>query len=200
MNASRLTLLAVVPAALLTLTSGCSTSKPSAEGAAALSTEHGVPGGTYVETHQVTATVTAIDAANRKVTLAGPDGKKTVVKAPPEAINFDRIHVGDVVKATVTEELVVAVVQPGEGVTAAVGVVALAAKGAKPGGLMADTVQVTAKIVDLDFKHQKATLLFPDGSKHIVAVRKDVDLMKRKLGEEVVIRSTEAFLLTVEKP
>ena len=61
-------------------------------------------------------------------------------------------------------------------------------------------MQVTAKIVDLDFKHQKATQLFPDGCKHIVAVRKDVDLMKRKIGEEVVIRSTEAFVLTVEKP
>jgi hypothetical protein len=78
--------------------------------------------------------------------------------------------------------------------------VALAPKGAKPGGLMANTVQVIAKVTAIDLKHHKATLLFPDGTTKTVAVRKDVDLTKREVGEEVVIRCTEAVAIVVEKP
>jgi hypothetical protein len=72
--------------------------------------------------------------------------------------------------------------------------------GAKPGGLMANTVQVIAKVTAIDLKHHKATLRFPDGTTKTVPVRKDVDLTQRQVGEEVVIRATEALAISVEKP
>ena len=78
--------------------------------------------------------------------------------------------------------------------------VALAPQGAKPGGMMANTVQVTAKVTAIDLQHHRATLQLPDGTTHTVAVRPDVDLTQRKVGEEVVIRCTEALALSVEKP
>jgi phage baseplate assembly protein gpV len=149
----------------------------------------------------MTATVTDIDAAKRKVTLVTSDGEKTTVKCGPEVINFDQIRVGDQLKATVTEELAVAMAAegapPSDGGAA---VVALAPKGAKPGGIVANTVQVTAKVTAIDLKHHKATLQFPDGTSKTVAVRPDVDLTQRKVGEEVVIRTTEAVALSVQKP
>ena len=149
----------------------------------------------------MTASVTGIDAANRKVTLVSPDGKKTTVKCGPEVINFDQIRVGDQLKVTVAEELAVYMATdaapPSDG---AATVVALAPKGAKPGGVVANTVQVTAKVTAIDLKHHKATLQFPDGTTRTVAVRNDVDLTKRQVGEEVVIRTTEALALSVEKP
>lgn len=154
-----------------------------------------------VQTHKMTATVTDIDAAKRKVTLVTSDGEKTTVKCGPEVINFDQIRVGDQLKATVTEELAVAMAAegapPSDGGAA---VVALAPKGAKPGGIVANTVQVTAKVTAIDLKHHKATLQFPDGTSKTVAVRPDVDLTQRKVGEEVVIRTTEAVALSVQKP
>ena len=149
----------------------------------------------------MTATVTGIDAAKRKVTLVTPDGKKTTVKCGPEVINFDQIRVGDQLKATVTEEL--AVSMAAEGAPSSDGgaaVVALAPKGAKPGAIVANTVQVTAKVTAIDLKHHKATLQFPNGATKTVAVRPDVDLTQRKVGEEVVIRTTEAVALSVQKP
>jgi len=124
-----------------------------------------------------------------------------VFKAGPEVVNFPQIHVGDQVKVTLTEELVVFMATdapPQE--QGAAGVVALAPVGAKPGALVADTVQVKAKVTEIDLKKHKAKLQFPDGSTHTVAVRKDVDLAKRQVGEEVVIRATEALAITVEKP
>jgi hypothetical protein len=191
--------LALLPAALLAFTS-CSSS-PKLEPTTAAAYQQGVPGGVYVETYKNTATVTAIDAATRHVTLVTPDGRKETFKAGPEVINFDQIHVGDQVKATLTQQLVVYMAKDnppaGEGQAA---LVALAPKGAKPGGLVANTVQVIAKVTAIDLKHHKATLQFPDGTKHTVAVRQDVDLTKRQVGEEVVVRCTEAVALSVEKP
>ena len=190
---------ALLPAVMLAFTSCSST--PEGQSATVVATEKGVPGGTFVETYQVTATVTGIDAADRKVTLVTPDGKKTTVKCGPEVVNFDQIRIGDQLKATVAAQLVVYMAKDNppasEGQAA---LVALAPKGAKPGGLMANTVQVKAKVTAIDLKHHKATLQFPDGTTKTVEVRKDVDLTQRQVGEEVVIRATEAVAISVEKP
>jgi hypothetical protein len=67
-------------------------------------------------------------------------------------------------------------------------------------GVMAATLQITAKVTAIDLKRHKTTLQFPDGTTRTVAVRKDVDLTQRKVGEEVVIRCTEAIAIAVEKP
>ena len=94
-----------------------------------------MPGGVVVNTMDVSSRVTAIDAANRKVTLLGPDGDKFTVKVGPEAINFDQIRVGDLVNTTVTEELVVYLDEKGASVPdAAAGVAALAPKAPAWGG------------------------------------------------------------------
>jgi phage baseplate assembly protein gpV len=48
-------------------------------------------------------------------------------------------------------------------------------------------------------KH-KTTLQFPDGTTKTFAVRQDADLTQRKVGDEVVIRATEAVAISVKKP
>jgi hypothetical protein len=198
-NMLRWSIIALTPAAMLAFTS-CS-SEPKIEPSTSAAYQQGVPGGIFVETYKNTATVTAIDAATRKVTLVTPDGRMDTFKAGPEVVNFDQVRVGDQVKATVTERLAVYMAKDNplasEGEAA---LVALAPKGAKPGALMANTVQVIAKVTAIDLKRHKATLQFPDGTTKTVAVRKDVDLTQRKVGEEVVIRVTEAVAISVEKP
>jgi hypothetical protein len=190
---------ALLSAGVLAFTSCSST--PAGENTAGAAYQEGVPGGVVVETTKETATVTAIDTANHKVTLVTPAGKKDTVTCGPEVVNFDQIHVGDQVKITLTEQLAISMgtagAPPSDGGTA---VVALAPKGAKPGAFVAHTVQVTAKVTAIDLKHHKATLQFPDGTTKTFAVRKDVDLTKRQVGEEVVICATEALAISVEKP
>jgi hypothetical protein len=61
-------------------------------------------------------------------------------------------------------------------------------------------MEITAKVKSLDVKHQKATLLFPDGTTKTFKVRKDVDLTKQTVGTDVVMRVTEAVAISVEKP
>jgi hypothetical protein len=195
----KLPVLALLPAALLAFTSCSST--PQGEGSTMVAAQRGVPGGVIVQTYQVAATVAAVDAASRKVTLTTADGAKTTVKAGPEVVNFDQIQVGDQVKAMVAEQLVMFMRKNGEpandGEAAAV---ALAPVGAKPGMLMANTVEVTGKVEAIDLAHRKATLRFPDGHSQTFKVRKDVDMTKGKIGDEVVFRTTEAMAISVEKP
>jgi len=163
--------------------------------------EKGVPGGTVVETTEVTATVSAIDAPARKVTLVAKDGKKTTVKCGPDVINFDQIRVGDVVKATVTAELTVAMANAAAAPAAgSAAVVILAPKGAKPGALVAETQQYTARITAINLKKRQATLLFPDGTTRTFTVRQDVDLSQRKVGEDVAFQVTVATAISVKKP
>jgi hypothetical protein len=172
---------------------------PTAAGAAAI--VPGVPGGAIVQTVELTATVTAIDAASRKVTLLSPDGIKKTVKAGPDVINFDQIRVGDELKVKATEELVVKMAAPGDAADdASASLVALAPEGAKPGGLAAETTKVTATITAIDEQNRIATLQFEDGSTKHFPVRSDVDLGKRKVGEKVMFRYTEMIALSIDKP
>jgi len=199
MNIQTLGTAALLPAALLAFSS-CST-EPRGEGAGFTAIQPGVPGGIIVDTYKETATVTGIDKATRKVTLVTKDGTKSTVKCGPEVANFAQIEVGDQVKATVTEQLVVFVRRPGEpSGDGAAGVVALAPIGAKPGGVIANTEEITAKVKAIDLKHRKATLLFPDGTSHTFTVRPDVDMTKHAVGDEVVFSTTEAVAISVEKP
>jgi len=159
----------------------------------------GTAGGVFVQTLEITAKVAAIDQANRKVTLVSEDGIKQVVKVGPEAINLDQIRVGDQLKVTASEELVVELSAPGDTDEAAA-LVALAPKGAKPGGVVAEAVQVTGTITAIDAGKRTATLKFEDGSTKTLPVRRDVDLSQRKAGDKVTFRVTEMIAISVEKP
>jgi len=201
-NAIGMSAMAMLLTALITL-SACTTASPPppAAGAGTVAYAEGVPGGVMVNTVDMSARVTAIDTANRKVTLLGPDGDKVTVKVGPEAVNFDQIRVGDLVNATVTEALVVYLdeegASPPDGSAA---MVALAPKGAQPAGLVAETTQVTATVKTIDPTNRTATLQFEDGSSQTFPVRDDIDLSRRKVGEKVVFQVTEMIAISVEKP
>ncbi len=175
--------------------------KLTGEATAALLAAEGEPGGAAVQTYELTATVIAMDRASRKLTLLGPDGIKQTVTVGPEAVNFDQIQVDDQLKVTLAEALVVSVANESEPPSdAAAGLVALAPLGAKPEGLVAKTVQVTARVTALDREARKATLQFEDGTTRTVTVRRDVDLSQRNIGDRLVLRLTEAVAIEVKKP
>jgi hypothetical protein len=195
-------LLIPLAAGMLTLSS-CSTTTygPIDDKAHNATFDKGVPGGTIVETYELTATITAIDALARKVTLVTKEGEKTTVKCGPEVVNFDQIRVGDIVKAMVTSQLTVAMADAAAPpIDSAATVVLLAPKGVKNGGLMAETQEYTATITGINLKRHQATLRFPDDSVRTFTARKDVDLRERKVGEKVKFRVTVAMAISIKKP
>jgi len=189
--------------AVLFTVASCATAPPPppAQVNTATAVQEGVPGGATVNSVEVTAKVTALDTKNRKATLLLPDGEKETVTVPPEAVNFDQVRVGDIVKVTLTEEVVVYLDEEGASVPDAYAAgVALAPKGAQPGGVVAEAVKVTATVTAIDQANRTATVRFEDGTIETLPVRDDIDLSKRKVGEKVVFIVTQMVALSIEKP
>jgi len=191
-------LLSLTAVTFIALLSACSSSnKDATEQETVVATADGAA---IVDTIKASATVTAIDAPKRKVTLRMADGKQATVKCGPDVVNFDQIKVNDRVNATLTEELAVYLSHGNPPSAAGAAGVALAPVGAKPGAITADTVQITAKVTAVDAAKRKVTLELPDGSKKTVKAGKQVDLSSIKAGDNVTVQHTEAVAITVEKP
>ncbi len=153
------------------------------------------------DTMTATATVQAVDPAKRTVTLRSPDGTTRTYKVGKEAVNFDEIEVGDQVKATLVESLAIIIRKADEPPSAEEGqAVALAPKGAMPGGVIVDTAQITARVTAVDTAKRTVTLVGPGGEAQTLKVGPNVDLTKVQIGDNVVVRYTEALALLVEKP
>lgn len=183
------------------ISSSYGSAPPPNEPSSAVAWKAGEPGGVAVNTLDLTARVEVIDKAARTATLLREDGSRFTVKAGPEAINFDQVRVGDWVNLTVTEELVVylnAVGSPRNDELAAL--VALSPKGGKPGGLVAETVRITGTILAIDPANHTVTLQLEDGASKTFPVSKDIDLLKRNVGEQVVFRFTKMMAISVKKP
>ena len=84
---------------------------PASAGAAAavvLAPKGAMPGGVVAATSEVTATVTAVDAKARKVTLQFVDGTSDTVTVG-KAVDLSKVSPGDSVTARVTESVAIAV-------------------------------------------------------------------------------------------
>ena len=186
----------LLPATVLALGS-CSPSLPGEHSTNVTKTDTST---TVVGTFKSTATVTAIDAATRKLKLTLSGGRRTTVKCGPEVRNFDQIHIHDRVNVVVAEEIA-AYLDKGKPVGASsAGLVALAPLGAKPGVVMADTVQGTVKITAIDAANRKVSFVNRNGEHQTLKVGEHINLNKVKVGDSVTIRKTEAVALSVEKP
>ena len=71
------------------------------------------PAGAGTRVTTIVATITGIDKAAGTVTLQGPTGRATTVKAR-DPRNLDRVVVGDLVEITYTEAVAVSVDKPGK--------------------------------------------------------------------------------------
>ncbi len=190
----------LVLAAAIAVTSCASTTAnvPADQASGSKSYKEGVAGGTVVSTVTKNAVVVSIDKKERIAVLAGADKKEFSVKVGPQAVNFDKIVKGDNVSITVTEELVVAVVDKSTK-TGSGEVVLVTPKGGQPGGIAAKIVQVTATVVAIDSKNHTATLKFTDGTTKVTPVRNDVDLSKYKKGDKVVFKVTQMVAIDIVK-
>ena len=153
-----------------------------------------------VDSITCSAAVKDIDYAKRSITLHTPSGADRTFTVGKEVVNFDQIKPGDMVKATFAEALGVYVRKPGAPAdSGARTTVALAPKGAMPGAMMADTVEVTAKVVDIDQETRMATLQGEDGATHTIHVGPNINLASVSKGDQVVFRYTRGLVLRVDR-
>ena len=148
---------------------------------------------------KVSATVSAIDAATRTVTLKAADGKEFSVVAGPEVRNFDQIKVGNEVVVGFLQALALDLKKGGGAPREMVETVdaARAASGAQPGGAAARKVTVVADVTAVDAKTQTITLRGPRRTVDLIVP--DAKQFKRvAVGDQVQATYTEAVAISVE--
>ena len=149
---------------------------------------------------KVTATVEAVDLANRVVSLKGPKGNTFDLKVGEQVKNLPQVKVGDKVVARYYESIAVQVMKPGApGGAATTQAVGAAKPGERPAGVVANQVTVTATIEDISPKKTYVTLKGPGGNTVDVKVRDPKNLENVKVGDQLEITYTEALAISVEK-
>jgi Cu/Ag efflux protein CusF len=171
--------------------------KPAVSGESAVATAPGKGAAARVVT--ITASVEAIDAAARTVTLKGPRGNVVTLPLGPQVKNFDQIKVGDMVAVRYYEALSLELKKGGSGIrerSEREGT-ASAQPGEQPAAGAARQVTVVADVVAVDPKRQTVTLR---GPKRTVDLRvKDPKQLKLvKVGDQVEATYTEAMAVSVE--
>jgi hypothetical protein len=166
-------------------------------GTAVVAKGPGVAG--VAQTVKLTATITAIDAATRALTLKGPEGKEITLTAGQEVKNFAQMKVGDQVNIEYVEALTL---ELKKGSTAPVARTeqagAAAAKpGERPAGAVGRQVTITAEVMNVDAKTQVVTLRGPQRTVDLKV--KDPEQFKRVAkGDRVEATYTEALAIAVE--
>ncbi len=154
-----------------------------------------------VEVMKATATVEKLDLENRKITLLLENGKKKTYKVDKSVQNLDQVKVGDHLKLSYTEEILIMVGKTGETPgAAAAGEVGVAPKGAKPGIVMVETSALSAKVLAVNAQKHQVTLEDPDGKKKTIKVSSKVsNLDQLKAGESVDMLMTESLVVEIVK-
>lgn len=151
---------------------------------------------TNVET--ITATITAIDAAKRLVSLKGPKGNVVTVEVPEAAKRFSELKVGDEVTIKYTEAIVARIAKPGEVAGASASIVR--SEGATPGGVAKGEATVVVTLVSIDPAAPSVTFKTQDGIVKTVQVRDKKNLEGFKAGDQVAITYTESLAIDVSTP
>jgi len=162
----------------------------------------GKPALVVAETNVVKATVEDIDLKKREVTLKDEEGNKHKMKVGEEARNLDQVKKGDEVVAKYYQSAAISLHKPGETPAEPQAEEAvLVAKGAKPGGVVVKTTQVTATVEDVDYAKREVKLKDDEGNTRKIKVGDRVKKLEDvKKGDQIVARYTEALAISVEKP
>jgi Cu/Ag efflux protein CusF len=152
------------------------------------------------ETTKATATVAAVDAAGRGLTLKMADGRTMDLVAGPEVKNFDQIKPGDKVRAEYVRALSLELKKGSAASAAATGKAGMvrAPEGSKPAMAAAATVNVTADVVAVNHKDKLVTLRGPKGNLVDLRVDDPAQLANIKTGDKVDAVYSEALAVKVD--
>jgi len=151
------------------------------------------------EAIRATATVKAVDKANRLVTLEGPEGNQFVVQAGDKVRNFDQIKVGDLVVVEYLEALTLELKRGTGQVRERIEreSAARAQPGQAPGAAAGRQITVVANVIAVDPTRQ--TVRLPDPQRIVdLKVRDPEQLKLVKVGEQVEATFTEAVAIALE--
>ncbi len=151
------------------------------------------------DTIKVSATITAIDAKTRDVTLKTTEGKEAVVTAGPAVKNFAQLKVGDRVEMQYVEALTLELKKGGGLVVQRTDKAGAAAAkpGEQPAGAVGREVTVVADVVGVDAATQTITLRGPQRTVDL-RVRDPEQFKRIAKGDQVEATFVQAVAIAVE--
>jgi hypothetical protein len=147
----------------------------------------------------IVATVESVDAAQRQVTLKGPEGKVVPLTVGPDVRNLEQVKVGDRVAVRYLEALSLTLKKDGKELRSSTKAsdAARAQAGKRPGGVAAEQTTVIADVIAVNAKTRMVTL---KGPKQVVDLHvADPEQFKLiKVGDQIEAVYTQAMALSVE--
>jgi Cu/Ag efflux protein CusF len=142
---------------------------------------------------EAVVTVIKVDPKARTVTFRGPKGGVATLHLPPESQNINQVKPGQRYRMTYVESVAVEIHKGGKPSAGATQQVKVAAKGAKPGGMMVNTRQISGVIDAIDFTNRYVAIRGPQGNTVALKVADDVKLEALSAGDRIVVTYTEAL-------
>jgi hypothetical protein len=145
-----------------------------------------------------TATIQAIDKANRLVTLRDEKGAEDSFVVSPEMKRFDELKVGDKVTVTYYESLVLQLRKPGDPApTSGDKTQATRSTGASPGATLSRQQTTSVEVLGIDPKLPSITVRTTDGRTITRKVENPKNIEGVKVGDKIDITYTQAALVEV---
>ena len=153
------------------------------------------------EAETITATVEAIDASTRTLTVKDSEGNLVPITVPKSMERFSEVKVGDTITARYYDNVVIRLKPAGEPAVDTTSDAITKSSGAIPAGTAAMQRTITATIVAIDnsvpsitFKGEKVNWTYSS------RVADKAALAKVKVGDRVDITWTEALTVSVTSP
>jgi len=154
---------------------------------------------TKTQTVSASATIQAIDQTSRTITLRTDKGEEDSFQAGPDLKRFNELKVGDKVRVTYYESIVMQVLPPGAAVPAGSTSAALTpGKGKAPSATAAVQLTTTVTVKAIDPKVPSVTVTTEDGRTVTRKIEDPKNIAKLKVGDKVSITYTQALLAAVE--
>jgi len=144
---------------------------------------------------EAVVTVVSVDRKARTVTVRGPQGRTVTINVPPESQNLDQVKKGSRFQVRYVESVAVALSKGGVASASKDQKVRLAPKGATPGGIVVNTMQISATVEALDRTRRTIAVRGPQGNELEFQVAPDVKLEGIQLGDLVTVVYAEALTL-----
>ncbi len=145
-----------------------------------------------------TATITAIDSATRSLTLRNDKGEEDTFTAGPEVTRFNQLKVGDKIRLTYHESLVLQLRKPGAASNSTGDTVAAGRTQAVPGGAVASQQTRTVTVKAVDPKVPSITVTTADGHTITRKVQDKKNIENVAVGDRIDVTYTQAVVLNAE--
>ena len=153
------------------------------------------PGAVLTEVAETIVTVTAVDQQARTVTVQRQDGQLVTIQVPAESQNLDQVYPGAKFLVRYLQSVAVFIAPPGGTPSADMASsVQMAEKGATPGGIITQVIQIQARVDAIDYENRTVVLTGPEGNSVTLAVDERVKRLNEvNVGDIVVVGYTQAL-------